>query len=103
MTSHSTASVTVALFAGAIRIFTIAVVAAPGGFSQSTWPSFPNNSAIAVMPGGNVGIGTITPNAKLELGGGNIFRISGAGWQEFYNGSAVNGYIGYGVNLFTNS
>jgi hypothetical protein len=28
---------------------------------QSAWPNYPNNSAISVTSGGNVGIGTSTP------------------------------------------
>ncbi len=69
--------------------------------AQAQWTTSGNN--IYNTNFGNVGIGTTNPGAKLELGGGNIFRITGGGWQEFYNGSVVNGYIGYGANLFSSS
>jgi hypothetical protein len=56
--------------------------------------------------GGNVGIGTISPGAKLELGSGNI-RLSGtAAYLTNYNGTNQRSRIGYseatGALEFTN-
>ena len=38
-------------------------------WGQSAWPSYPNNSAISVTSGGNVGIGTTSASTKLEVWG----------------------------------
>ena len=36
-------------------------------WSQSTWPSYPNNTAISVTAAGNVGIGTTSPAGRLQV------------------------------------
>lgn len=36
-------------------------------WGQSAWPSYPNNNAISVTGGGNVGIGTTAPASPLDL------------------------------------
>jgi len=47
----------------------IALAAAPHAmWGQSSWPNYPNNSAITVTSSGNVGISTSTPSALLSLG-----------------------------------
>jgi hypothetical protein len=52
---------------------------------QSAWPNYPNNSAISVTSGGNVGIGTSTPGAPLHL------LAVGATPQLIVNGGSVPG------------
>jgi hypothetical protein len=38
-------------------------------WGQSAWPSYPNNSAIAITSGGNVGIGTTSPDVQFQVSG----------------------------------
>lgn len=52
-----------------LAAFAFAVSAWP----QSAWPSYPNNSAIAVASDGSVGIGTASPAARLHAVG-NVLR-----------------------------
>ena len=42
-------------------------------WAQASWPGYPNNTAISVTSGGNVGIATATPQYALDVkaGGGN--------------------------------
>jgi hypothetical protein len=42
--------------------------AADRAAGQSAWPSYPDNAAITETSGGNVGIGTAVPAAKLTVG-----------------------------------
>ena len=46
---------------------------------QSSWPSYPNNTAISVTSGGNVGIGTENPTARLHAAIGTLPSGEGNG------------------------
>ncbi|MGD0777470.1 MAG: hypothetical protein ABSC05_32150 [Candidatus Solibacter sp.] len=74
-------------------------------WGQSAWPSYPNNNAISVTSGGNVGIGTTSPNYPLDVANrlvnvsGNIpgylisdTQASGRQWAIFSGHPAV-GYF----------
>jgi hypothetical protein len=41
----------------------------PSAWAQSAWPGSPNNTAISITSGGNVGIGTPSPGSTLEVFG----------------------------------
>jgi hypothetical protein len=62
-------------------------------WGQSAWPSYPNNSAISVTSGGNVGIGTFTPLYALHLPAGKQLRIEGG-----VGGSDTASYVSFGGN-----
>lgn len=52
----------------ALASLAVLSTAAPrAAWGQSSWPSYPNNSAISVTSGGNVGIGTTSPSTKLHV------------------------------------
>ena len=38
-------------------------------WSQSAWPSYPNNTGISVTSSGNVGVGTRAPRTSLDVAG----------------------------------
>ena len=58
-----------------IGLALVSMASLPGpAWGQSAWPSYPNNSAISVTSGGNVGIGTNVPYDILHVGGS--FRIA---------------------------
>ena len=54
-------------------IIGLAVISMASGprpaWGQSGWPGYPNNSAISVTSGGNVGIGTTAPTTTLQVQG----------------------------------
>jgi len=55
---------------GMVAAVALLWMAAPhAAWGQSSWPSYPNNSAISVTSGGNVGIGTASPSTKLHVAG----------------------------------
>jgi hypothetical protein len=60
------------------------------------------STAIAINSSGNVGIGTLTPNADLELGGtGEVLRLSGSSTNAYIrntDGTTNQWYIGSGGN-----
>ena len=62
--------------------------------NQTTWPYSSFTSLFTVLANGNVGIGTPSPGASLDLGGFTGVR------QLFYGAAGTNGYqMGMGVNL----
>jgi hypothetical protein len=76
----------------------------PGtAWSQSAWPGYPNNTAISVTSGGNVGIGTTSPSGALAVSGNNSNGVltyvnndastGFAGIRVIESGSAVNGLM----------
>jgi hypothetical protein len=79
-------------------------------WSQSAWPSYPNNSAISVTSGGNVGIGKTNPASKLDVSVGNVDGIqvssSQSGYLRLYDTTygiswgIANDYTGYAVLNF---
>jgi hypothetical protein len=80
---------------------------------QSAWPSYPNNSAISVTSGGNVGIGTTNPYDLLTVNGGVTLNDTNT-WQsrlilsnsssatlwQFLVGGRANGPGGSGIGGF---
>ncbi|HTS65992.1 MAG TPA: hypothetical protein VMH28_28415 [Candidatus Acidoferrales bacterium] len=81
----------------------LAIAAAPGpARGQSAWPAYPNNGAISVTTGGNVGIGTASPGSKLEVNSGTtgyVARLVGSGGSLFvYNSGAGNYEMGTSTN-----
>ncbi len=73
---------------------------------QSSWPNYPNNTAISVTPGGNAGIGTASPTEKLSVGGGNIGFDYGYGLKTntgAYRNILTTGWDTYGdyVGFYT--
>jgi len=80
----------------------------PGAMNLWTYSGTPvnlgtnNNIRVTVASGGNVGIGTTNPVAKLDARGDSIFYSSNAGYEEgvnlFYTGSAVTG-AGFNLHL----
>ena len=49
-----------------ISLAVISVAAASSAWGQSSWPNYPNSTAITVTSGGNVGIGTTDPNTLVS-------------------------------------
>jgi len=45
----------------------ICFVFLPTAFGQSSWPSYPNNTAISITSGGNVGVGATSPTAPFTV------------------------------------
>ena len=62
--------------------------AARPAWGQSAWPSYPNNTAITVTSGGNVGIGTTSPNsngrARLTVATGLAFDAPSAAATHYF-------------------
>ena len=60
-------------------------------WGQSSWPSFPNNTAISVTNSGNVGIGTSSPSGPLHVAsnpgnvGSNTYLENTAGASNLKN------------------
>jgi hypothetical protein len=50
-----------------IRLVAAAWIAPAAVWAQSSWPGYPNNSAISVTSGGMVGIGTASPDNPLVI------------------------------------
>lgn len=60
--------------------------------SQSAWPGYPGNTAIAVTSGGNVGIGTANPSGALSVAstsGGGIAVVENPLWNTGYSGGTM--------------
>ncbi len=73
--------------------------AAPrAAWGQSSWPSYPNNSAISVTSGGNVGIGTSNPSSyRLALlANDDNLRLNTPGASQY----ATLQYADNGVNIW---
>lgn len=62
---------------------------AGSAWAQSAWPNYPNNAAIAVSSGGNVGLGTANPNQKLHVNG--MVKLEGSSPLEFNTGNEGGG------------
>lgn len=81
--------------AAARRMIILALVCMAAGprlsWTQSSWPGYPNNTAISVTGAGNVGIGTANPQANLEIS-------SDTTWPNLLV-SGHNGYVPF-INLF---
>lgn len=52
---------------------------------QSSWPSYPNNTAISVTSGGSVGIGVASPKQKLSVFGGIGFANQNDADKKLYS------------------
>jgi hypothetical protein len=50
-------------------LFLAGMLVPRAAWSQSSWPSFPNNTAISVTSGGNVGIRTANPIEAIDVAG----------------------------------
>src|SRR5438034_1229702 len=63
-----------------LAMIAIASFASPA-WSQSAWPSYPNNTAITVTNGGSIGIGAANPSLGVTSYPANarIFSILGPG------------------------
>lgn len=75
------------------------MASAPPAWGQSAWPSYPNNTAISVS-GSNVGIGTTTPGAALQVqkSGGYLLKVGDGGpnYMLWY-GQGYNDIDGWGA------
>lgn len=81
------------------------MAAARTAWGQSAWPSYPNNSAISVTSGGNVGIGTASPSAKLDVQGSGNGHVMIGEWTSnaAYAGLSLHGALSNGAYTFLGS
>jgi hypothetical protein len=78
--------------------------AASPAWCQFLWPNYPNNSAISITPGGNVGIGTTGPQAPLEvLGPSGVSSFTGSARLGLsLRGTDTAGYTGLDFTVGAN-